>query len=407
MNMHAAVCALALFAPATNAQSVTGVYARFFDNRLAWTDSDGLVTQSDETASGIAVDEAQQRVFTAIDSPSSPRLISTAFDLHSAQSVVALTDTSPFAPVFDPASRHLYWFEDRTLDATIYRVNVDGGTPELLTTTGVSGALFMEIDFALNIAYISNSADIVAVPLDCSDPYLFASETHFGLSLDPREGNLYWTGVDGVRGISAAGDTLGLQVDAPDNATLTGLDANDGVLVYCQYNPADQSNELRVYNTNTGDPSTAIGPTLGGGFPASLPTQLEARLFSRLLEAQPDNAVVTEFGDASFSVVSEAPGAGFQWRRDGVNLENGGRFQGVNTPILKITPAISEDSNVYDCIVSAPGLGTTVSDEALLVVKTDASGCRGDVDGDGTLSPSDFTAWLGIYSNPGGTPGCD
>lgn len=56
----------------------------------------------------------------------------------------------------------------------------------------------------------------------------------------------------------------------------------------------------------------------------------------------------------------------YQWRKGGVNLSNGGRFSGVDTPTLTITNAMTSDDGNYLC--RAIGQNIVDSDEAALTV---------------------------------------
>ena len=57
--------------------------------------------------------------------------------------------------------------------------------------------------------------------------------------------------------------------------------------------------------------------------------------------------------DATFSVVAGgSPTLTYQWQRDGVLLEDGGRFSGVNTASLSITSVITADNGNYQVDVS-------------------------------------------------------
>jgi len=76
----------------------------------------------------------------------------------------------------------------------------------------------------------------------------------------------------------------------------------------------------------------------------------------------------------------------FQWRRNGVDLIDGGPISGATSDVLTIGPATSEQSDVYDVVVSNAS-GVAVSQPAFLAVRNP---CLADFDGDGSLTLFDF-----------------
>ena len=70
---------------------------------------------------------------------------------------------------------------------------------------------------------------------------------------------------------------------------------------------------------------------------------------------------------ATFNVTAQGtPPLLYRWRKNGVNLVNGGRFSGVNTTQLTITNCIESDEGAYSCIVI--GQEIVISDDAPLRV---------------------------------------
>lgn len=81
----------------------------------------------------------------------------------------------------------------------------------------------------------------------------------------------------------------------------------------------------------------------------------------------PDDLTVDPGDTAVFTVVAQGtPPLVYRWRKNGVNLSNGGRFSGVNTTTLTITNCVESDEGAYDCIVV--GQEIVVSDSATLTV---------------------------------------
>jgi len=88
------------------------------------------------------------------------------------------------------------------------------------------------------------------------------------------------------------------------------------------------------------------------------------------IAGQPANATVAVGGSATFSVaVTGTSPVSYQWQFNGVNLTNGGRFDGVTTSSLAINPVYSSDAGDYRVIVTNP-FGSVTSGVATLIVKS-------------------------------------
>lgn len=93
-------------------------------------------------------------------------------------------------------------------------------------------------------------------------------------------------------------------------------------------------------------------------------------LDSPAITRQPYDQTIAPGGNACFVV--EATGTSplvYQWRKNGRDLVDGGRYGGTNAPTLTITTADLSDAAVYDCLVSNP-YGSIVSAKARLNVTT-------------------------------------
>ncbi|HWH69550.1 MAG TPA: DUF4082 domain-containing protein, partial [Candidatus Sulfotelmatobacter sp.] len=107
-----------------------------------------------------------------------------------------------------------------------------------------------------------------------------------------------------------------------------------------------------------------LGHSGGSGvFTVEMPTNT-----APVILAQPANRMVLEQEGVSFQVgaAGSAP-LGYQWRRDGTNLVDGGRFTGVNAATLSITDVSTNDAGLYSVVVSN-GFGTAISANAALTV---------------------------------------
>ncbi|MCR9218516.1 MAG: hypothetical protein NXI14_15115 [bacterium] len=109
----------------------------------------------------------------------------------------------------------------------------------------------------------------------------------------------------------------------------------------------------------------------------------------------PNTQIVDEGDTATFSI--EAPDAlAFQWRRDGVDLIDGGDVSGATTDTLQIANADGADIGIYDCVVTfADGPQTT--NGAVLAVVPGVPDCLGDTNGDGVVDLADLNAVLAAF----------
>jgi Immunoglobulin I-set domain/Right handed beta helix region/S-layer homology domain len=114
----------------------------------------------------------------------------------------------------------------------------------------------------------------------------------------------------------------------------------------------------------------------------------------------PTNVVVCAGDQAQFTVTATGqPTLTYQWRKNQVNLSNGGSISGVTTTTLTINPTVVGDAGTYDVVVT-DGFGQALdSDDATLTVNARptaaASGgatiCSGDsiqLDGSGGVACS-------------------
>jgi len=111
-------------------------------------------------------------------------------------------------------------------------------------------------------------------------------------------------------------------------------------------------------------------------------------------------------GDAAmFTVAATSPTGGgplsYQWRKNGVNLSNGGTISGATTTTLTISPtALSDNGSAFDCVVTNT-CGSSRSDPAGLAVH-DPCGTA-DFNGDGNVDQDDVAALINVAAG-GGCP---
>lgn len=114
------------------------------------------------------------------------------------------------------------------------------------------------------------------------------------------------------------------------------------------------------------------------------------------IEQQPQSVLLGHPGGvAELSVI--AAGAGtleYQWRRDGVDLVDGGPISGATSDRLVVDAGAAE-VGVYDVVVSND-FGQVISDPAVLAIRPPM--CAADFDGNGVLDFFDFLAFQEAFA---------
>ncbi|HEX2748225.1 MAG TPA: N-acetylmuramoyl-L-alanine amidase [Verrucomicrobiales bacterium] len=111
-----------------------------------------------------------------------------------------------------------------------------------------------------------------------------------------------------------------------------------------------------------------------------------------VITTPPGTVTVNPGETAVFSAAATGGSLTYQWRRNGVNLTNGGRFAGVTSPSLSITGAAMSDAGFYTVRVTGGGQSADSAEGQLVITATAAasgsgSGLRGTF-----YDNSDFTA---------------
>ncbi|MCU0417225.1 MAG: immunoglobulin domain-containing protein [Cytophagaceae bacterium] len=88
------------------------------------------------------------------------------------------------------------------------------------------------------------------------------------------------------------------------------------------------------------------------------------------ITGQPSNLTICSGSNAAFTVTVSGTGNTFQWKKNGVNISNGGRFSGATTSTLTITGALSADADTYTCETGNACSGVLTSAAALLTIQT-------------------------------------
>ncbi|HYG21499.1 MAG TPA: autotransporter-associated beta strand repeat-containing protein [Verrucomicrobiae bacterium] len=98
-----------------------------------------------------------------------------------------------------------------------------------------------------------------------------------------------------------------------------------------------------------------------------------ALLAAPSIDTEPAAITVASGGAGTLSLAASGDGLTYQWRKNGVNLSNGGHYSGVNTPTLTIYPVDGSDAatalNGYDVVVSGTCAPAATSTRVGLTVK--------------------------------------
>ncbi len=112
---------------------------------------------------------------------------------------------------------------------------------------------------------------------------------------------------------------------------------------------------------------------------------------------QPQGDVVQAGDPVSFDFILANPsGVNYQWRRDGVNLSDGGNITGATTPTLSIVASESDEAS-YECLVTGIWGPPSTSDRVVLGVLADPNACTADLNGDGVYDFFDVSVFLSAY----------
>jgi len=115
------------------------------------------------------------------------------------------------------------------------------------------------------------------------------------------------------------------------------------------------------------------------------------------LQPQDQNVELGE--TASFLILVQAFQPTFQWRKNGVDLQDDDRIDGSDSGHLTISEVIPEDAGEYDCVIIDLLTGcTNTTDSATLTVH---GPCPADFDDNGAVGPFDLAILLGNWGpNP-------
>ena len=138
---------------------------------------------------------------------------------------------------------------------------------------------------------------------------------------------------------------------------------------------------------------------LCGGAPAPAATPYASTWVGSngpVIHVQPQPLSVFAGEQAVFSITaSGTEPLSYQWRKDGINLVDGGRLAGVRTDTLTINYTTYADAGLYDAVVTGPCSSMASNAAALTVL------CYANCDGSTTapvLNIADFTCFLNRFA---------
>lgn len=113
-----------------------------------------------------------------------------------------------------------------------------------------------------------------------------------------------------------------------------------------------------------------------------------------VLSSPPAARTVCPGATVTFEVVNSGyPNVTYQWRRNGVNIVNGGRFSGATTATLTVTADSSDNGLAFTCWISNP-CGVALSGMATLTVSPAAPAAPTNVNAtDGTVCGAVNVTW--------------
>lgn len=212
--------------------------------------------------------------------------------------------------------------------------------------------------------------------------------------------------------------------DAPTISACAGdqnavADANCNALVPSFVGDVSANDNCTVAGSLLITQLPAVGTQVGlGATPVTLRVEDQAGNFATCIATftvaaalidinqHPEPVSVCTPGPAQFEVTATGNGPlAYQWRRDTVDLSDGGSISGAQTATLIIDPALPAHAGSYDCVVSNNCTSAT-SNAAALTVQTCAcvpcstvspTCCKGDMDASGGMSGLDIRAFAEAY----------
>ncbi len=138
------------------------------------------------------------------------------------------------------------------------------------------------------------------------------------------------------------------------------------------------------------------------GVPVESSAATVALTSSPVITTQPlSQSVPTNWG-VTFSVKTTGPVTGYQWRKNGVDLNDGPGITGATTAVVKITNlTLDDDGSQFDCVVSGP-CSPVISSAATLTIDNDNLQLHFEFEDSGTVTTDSISfVPLNLFSQPG------
>ncbi|MFN8416163.1 MAG: immunoglobulin domain-containing protein [Cytophagaceae bacterium] len=88
------------------------------------------------------------------------------------------------------------------------------------------------------------------------------------------------------------------------------------------------------------------------------------------ITTQPSPSTVCSGTNTSFTIVVSGTGVTYQWKKNGVDLVNGGRISGATSSVLNISGVLASDADVYSCVTGNACSSVLTSNTAALTVNS-------------------------------------
>ncbi|MEQ8768990.1 MAG: NF038122 family metalloprotease [Phycisphaerales bacterium] len=110
----------------------------------------------------------------------------------------------------------------------------------------------------------------------------------------------------------------------------------------------------------------------------------------------PATATPDEGDNLNLNVV-QLNATSFQWRRNGVDISDGGNVSGTDTATLTFTGITPANDGTYDVVLTSAGGCTATSTATLVTVNPAADPCFADCDGSGSLNVDDIDCFVAAF----------
>ena len=316
----------------------------------------------------------------------------------------------------DPESGRIYWWENDT----ILSVGSDGTGAAVIEADGVAEPDELVIDATRGFYVMDSLSDLFIGQLDgVSSPapieipaQITSSASPLAIAIEPNSGMVYWSEYIDTSGFT--GDACAIYRVPYDNPLTTpelilGTDVRSlapkrvysGLVVISDQLVATSSLSL---STDIETLLTTLNMTTNEVVDVELLSFFAFRTLSidydiAPILLQPMGAVVNPGGSHVFEVGPSDENSTFQWRRNGVPVQENDRVSGATMSKLVINDATVQDTDTYRCVVTTSLGEQQVSDEVIFAVRGSQDPvCAADLNGDGELNFFDVSVFLSLYN---------